>query len=107
MIVASSGGDDVAVYWCPQIPPPPNEARPDTDLLRNLQVLCPPSLSDRSWNYLLANLGTSFFGTAISQDLGCRHLLVYINDFLGLAVVSTSTGFLKAFYDPSLATPED
>jgi hypothetical protein len=46
-----------------------------------LVILCPPSLSGRSSDYLPSHLGTNFFRTAISDDRGCRHLLVYIDDY--------------------------
>jgi hypothetical protein len=62
LAVAFSGGDDVISYWCPQVPSPPDEAQLATASLGNLRVSSPPSLSGRSWDYLL------LIGTKLLRD---------------------------------------
>jgi hypothetical protein len=82
------------MYWCPQVSSPPNEAHPDK-APSNYYVthLCLANIE-------IAYLCTSLSGMEISQDRGCRRLLVYINDLL--AATSTTTWDFSCFlwYEP-------
>jgi hypothetical protein len=86
------------MYWCPQISSSPNEAHPGK-APSNYYVthLCLANIE-------IAYLCTSLSGMEISQDRGCRRLLVYINDLL--AATSTTTQDFHTSCGMSLATSE-
>jgi hypothetical protein len=75
------GGDDIAVYQCPQVPSLFDKAQQAMATLANFRIYCHPSQSCRSWDCLPTYLGNRLSGSMISQDYGSRRLLAHIYGF--------------------------